>query len=1087
MRSWAKRWGIAATCAAACVAGTAVWAVGPSFPPRPSAPAQSRKLDVTAATENVGELYALLVGVDDYGGTLKTLKYAGSDVKRMAAALEKIGFPSDNIRKLVSGAGEASRPSRERILAALDEIVRKSGPNSTVFVAFSGHGFETVEDGAAAFCPTDARVELRGANGDEPYVLQDSAILMADVVEKLQNDDANFKMLIVDACREPAATESGASKRGGIGSRGGAPKGGGSKAFAKIEANGLAFLQSCSSQEFSWEDSKLGGGIFTYYFVEGLGGAASTTGDGVTFLEVCGYAQRKTVEHTNADGFWLQRPSWKFKSADGAAESDDFYLIAPKKPKEAAAKLVEAKELRASGGLANLRAARKLLDEAFGLYRYMDATKEAVVDERKTTTAELASALADEAREKLDVEAFDDAVSLAKEAVDAFESLKTPNDDEPPFVPPKYRELLANCERRRDAWRLLDEAETALTAGNRATAASKVERSLALQDSPRGRDLQARIEKASAELPEDYLSAAGIEFRLIKPGSFMMGNALTPEEIHEKYPGGFVEGYREAPRHKVTLTEPFYMAKYETTVAEFKRFVDATGYKTTAEERGGFTWQSTGSRGMGAFPDRKDWRYPGFKQDSSHPVVGVSFEDVKAYIDWLNENAEYSAELGFKPVYRLPTEAEWEYACRAGSKTEFFWGSDEPEDGEGYLNAADESGTPNGWKWYYYFPFNDGYVATSPVGKFKPNAWGLCDMAGNASEWCADWYGPYDATSQKDPKGPKSGSSRVVRGGSWRSGPEHCRSAYRDRSDPTHRSDFDGFGFRLVLGRALPAEATSTQRQAQNGGTSPSTGTDSSSTSTSSLDWDAEHKAGTAKTLKINGLDYRFHYCPAGSFTMGSPTSESGRDSDETQHRVTLDGFWMLETEVTQAMWKSAMGSNPSWFSSSGGSSKVSGLDTSNFPVERVSWEDCQEFIKKLNSLGVAPSGFQFRLPSEAEWEYACRAGTTGPYAGSSLDSLGWYSGNSGNRTQEVGTKSANAWGLRDMHGNVWEWCEDRYGAYKNLNIVQNPISATTGSLRVLRGGSWDFDARRCRSASRNDLGPTFRDFNCGFRLVLGR
>lgn len=291
-RSWAKRWGIAATCAAACVAGTAVWAVGPSVKPS----AQSRKLDVTAATENVGELYALLVGVDDYGGTLKTLEYAGSDVKRIAAALEKIGFPSDNIRKLVSGAGEASRPSRERILAALDEIVRKSGPNSTVFVAFSGHGFETVEDGAAAFCPTDARGEFRGANGDEPYVLKDSAILMADVVEKLQNDDA---------CREPAATESGAQKRGGIGSRGGAPKGGGSKAFAQIEANGLAFLQSCSSQEISWEDSKLGGGIFTYYFVEGLGGAASTTGDGVTFLEVCGYAQRKTVEHTNADGFGL--------------------------------------------------------------------------------------------------------------------------------------------------------------------------------------------------------------------------------------------------------------------------------------------------------------------------------------------------------------------------------------------------------------------------------------------------------------------------------------------------------------------------------------------------------------------------------------------------------------------------------------------------------------------------------------------------------------------------------------------------------------------------------------------------------------
>ena len=219
MRYWANWRNLGKTaCAAALaafVAGTAVWADG----------AEARRIEPKAATENVGELYALLVGVDDYGGTLKTLKYAGSDVERIAGALEKIGFPSDNIRKFVSGAGEASRPSRERILAALDEIVRKSGPNSTIFVAFSGHGFETVEDGAAAFCPTDVRVEFRGEDGDEPYVLKDSAILMTDVVEKLQKDDANFKMLIVDACREPAATADGVARRGGVDSRGGAPKG----------------------------------------------------------------------------------------------------------------------------------------------------------------------------------------------------------------------------------------------------------------------------------------------------------------------------------------------------------------------------------------------------------------------------------------------------------------------------------------------------------------------------------------------------------------------------------------------------------------------------------------------------------------------------------------------------------------------------------------------------------------------------------------------------------------------------------------------------------------------------------------------
>jgi len=255
-------------------------------------------------------------------------------------------------------------------------------------------------------------------------------------------------------------------------------------------------------------------------------------------------------------------------------------------------------------------------------------------------------------------------------------------------------------------------------------------------------------------------------------------------------------------------------------------------------------------------------------------------------------------------------------------------------------------------------------------------------------------------------------------------------------------------------------------------------------------DWSGIYAAGTAKSLTIKGLEYKFHYCPAGSFTMGSPTSENYR-YDETQHRVELtNGFWMLETEVTQAMWKSLMGSNLSYFSSSGnGSRDVSGLDTSQFPVECVTWNDCQEFIEKLNFGGYAPSGFKFRLPTEAEWEYACRAGTTGPYAGSSLDSLGWYSGNSGGRPHEVGAKSANAWGLRDMHGNVWEWCADWYGSeyYEKSNNMQNPINVKTGSSRVLRGGSWYSLAENCRSANRSNFGPSYRNRYDGFRLALVR
>ena len=249
--------------------------------------------------------------------------------------------------------------------------------------------------------------------------------------------------------------------------------------------------------------------------------------------------------------------------------------------------------------------------------------------------------------------------------------------------------------------------------------------------------------------------------------------------------------------------------------------------------------------------------------------------------------------------------------------------------------------------------------------------------------------------------------------------------------------------------------------------------------------------AGTLKTLKINDIEYRFHYCPAGEFTMGSPESESGRPrgyvTGEAQHMVELtNGFWMLETEVTQAMWKAVMGSNPSEFTSS-----------ERNPVECVSWTDCQEFIKKLNSLGVAPRGFQFRLPSEAQWEYACRAGAAGPYAGASLDALGWYDANSGDRTHEVGTKSANAWGLYDMHGNVGEWCEDLddrklyedwdgWEDYEKPNI-QNLINPTRGSFRALRGGNWRYFAEACRSAASVAAEPTGRDSSMGFRLALVR
>ena len=235
-----------------------------------------------------------------------------------------------------------------------------------------------------------------------------------------------------------------------------------------------------------------------------------------------------------------------------------------------------------------------------------------------------------------------------------------------------------------------------------------------------------------------------------------------------------------------------------------------------------------------------------------------------------------------------------------------------------------------------------------------------------------------------------------------------------------------------------------------------------------------DQKAGDRMVLKIKDVEYAFRWCPPGTFTMGSPTSEADRSDRETQHQVTLTrGFWMLETEVTQAMWTSVTGSNPSEFKGS------------KLPVEQVSWEDCQEFIKKLNELKAAPVGFKFSLPTEAQWEYACRAGTTTAYHfGNTLTQQ--QADFDGNQTKEVGSYPANAWGLKDMHGNVWEWCLDRYGNYPG-GAVTDPTGADRGSDRMLRGGCSGGPAGRCRSAVRRFFDQSDRDLIYGVRLSLVR
>ncbi len=218
-----------------------------------------------------------------------------------------------------------------------------------------------------------------------------------------------------------------------------------------------------------------------------------------------------------------------------------------------------------------------------------------------------------------------------------------------------------------------------------------------------------------------------------------------------------------------------------------------------------------------------------------------------------------------------------------------------------------------------------------------------------------------------------------------------------------------------------------------------------------------------------------FVYIEPCTFMMGSPEEETGREDNETQHEVTLtQGYYMQTTPVTQGQWKAVMGRNPSRFKKCG----------DDCPVENVTWHMAQEFISELNIV-LGTTGYA--LPTEAQWEYAARGGRTTAYffgdKPSDLSRYAWFSDNSGSRTNPAGQKPSNAWGLYDLHGNVWEWVADWYGYYPSSAV--DPTGPSSGTYRVLRGGSWRDLARKCRSAAREIQAPAYRNYNYGFRLVL--
>ncbi|NCA72185.1 MAG: hypothetical protein EOM91_19340, partial [Sphingobacteriia bacterium] len=588
-------------------------------------------------------------------------------------------------------------------------------------------------------------------------------------------------------------------------------------------------------------------------------------------------------------------------------------------------------------------------------------------------------------------------------------------------------------------------------------------------------------------------------------------------------PGGeFIMGQadsrysNEKPAHRIWVGA-FSVGQYPVTFEEYDRFCEATQRDKPSAWRGG--------RGR-------------------RPAIFISWDDAQAYCDWLSEQTG--------EVYRLLTEAEWEYACRAGTETKWSCGDDESCLAEHAWYSVNSEG------------------GTHPVGERRPNAWQLYDMHGNVWEWCADWYaeaiykkpaadggivsggvaastgdGASGAASARsgdatvvseNPSGPATGSDRALRGGSWGGVADLCRSACRIGWPPSIRSA--NLGFRLsrtgpwrshplTLDPAQPRPGpqvepeTSLETAARLSAASGPTGRP--------RDAPRDVFRDRFRIIGRDGMETSIDapelvYIPGGTFLMGDEYSGS---DEKPVHPVRLDPFAIGRTpvtwgdyrrfcEATETHWPEWLEKGSRYHLDTGSDDyyRKCGItaDALDLPVVGVSWDDALAFCAWLSE----QTGERYALPTEGQWEYACRAGTTTRWScGDDEKLLGhhaWYRQNAGSKLHAVGEKQPNPWGLFDMHGNIWEWCADWYlsGYDQKLSTgteqlssgtreassrlgqtpsgseqtpSENPTGPESGYLRVVRGGSWSGIADYCRSACRDRLGPSGRDDFLGFRL----
>jgi len=581
-----------------------------------------------------------------------------------------------------------------------------------------------------------------------------------------------------------------------------------------------------------------------------------------------------------------------------------------------------------------------------------------------------------------------------------------------------------------------------------------------------------------------------LELVRIPAGTFLMGS--PPDERGRNSD--------EGPQTTVTISEDFYMGKYEVTVGQFLSYLNATGNETGVDfDDSDCPVARSGDEYVLSKND--------FGQSLSQPMVEVSWYGAQAFCSWVSDVSGRTVGL--------PTEAQWEYACRAGTTTRFSFGDS--------LSVGDRC-EDDGLRSQHMVYCGNGPGHTAEVGSKLPNPWGLYDMHGNTNEWCQDWYAPsLPGGSVTDPTGPTARIPPwfpVYRGGDWSRAAGGCRSAKRDSYLPfPPRDPKYNIGFRVSSVRNPTVTPTPSPPPDPVGLVDVLLGRGPAE---QSMDENADGildaadlvpgGGGEITIMLPGGVPLELVRIPAGTFVMGSPPDERSRNPDEgPQTTVALtEDFYMGKYEVTVGQFLAYLNATGNEtgveFSSphcpvarSGDDYVLSGNEfgqSRSQPMVVVSWHGAQAFCAWVSDV----SGRTVGLPTEAQWEYACRAGTSTRF--SFGDSLSVRDGceDDGLRSQhmvycqpfpgstkEVGSKLPNPWGLFDMHGNTYEWCEDWYISSLPGGLVVDPTGPTSTSLRVRRGGSSGSFASACRSALRTASPPSSTLDYIGFRVSSSR